>query len=139
MRGSSTQSASLIVGAFGKGVRKIVVGVGMVPRGEVGLIFAQIGLSAGILATGLYSSVALMVMLTTFVTPPVLRMLLTPRGADADAKEIGEYVMETFDDRPADPVPESSPLLTSNVLVEPGDIAGPESAPDVTPHTHRKE
>lgn len=127
------------VGAFGKGVRKIVVGVGMVPRGEVGLIFAQIGLSAGILATGLYSSVALMVMLTTFVTPPVLRVLLTPRGADADAKEIGEYVMETFDDRPADPAPESSPVRTSNVLVEPGDIAGPESAPDVTPHTHRKE
>jgi Kef-type K+ transport system membrane component KefB len=85
--------------AFGPGVKKMVVGVGMVPRGEVGLIFAQIGLSTGILASGLYSSVALMVMLTTFVTPPALRFLLAPQKPDHEAKEIGDYVMDTFEDR----------------------------------------
>lgn len=61
---------------FRKGMRKIVVGVGMIPRGEVGLIFAQIGLSTKILDSGLYSAVALMVMFTTLVTPPLLRRLL---------------------------------------------------------------
>lgn len=67
--------------AFGGRLRKLVIGVGMVPRGEVGLIFAQLGLSAGILTTGLYSSVAIMVMITTFVAPPALRALLTRRAA----------------------------------------------------------
>jgi Kef-type K+ transport system membrane component KefB len=62
--------------AFGRPLRKIVIGVGMVPRGEVGLIFAQLGLSAGLLSGGLYGSVALMVLITTFVAPPALRALL---------------------------------------------------------------
>jgi Kef-type K+ transport system membrane component KefB len=66
--------------AFGK-LRKIVIGVGMVPRGEVGLIFAAIGLSSGVLDAGLYSAVALMVMVTTFVAPPLLRKLLVPKSA----------------------------------------------------------
>ena len=73
--------------AFGRPLRKLVIGVGMVPRGEVGLIFAQLGLSAGLLSTGLYSSVALMVMITTFVAPPALRSLLArgPKQDDADS------------------------------------------------------
>lgn len=62
--------------AFGKKLRKVVIGVGMIPRGEVGLIFAQIGLAAGLLDSGLYSSIAMMVIVTTFVTPPLLRVLL---------------------------------------------------------------
>lgn len=66
--------------AFGRPMRKLVIGVGMVPRGEVGLIFAQLGLSAGLLSSGLYSSVALMVMMTTFVAPPALRALLAKSG-----------------------------------------------------------
>ena len=55
-----------------KGLRRTVIGVGMIPRGEVGLIFAQIGLSTKLLSAGLYSAVAVMVMLTTFVAPPLL-------------------------------------------------------------------
>ncbi|GAC1433943.1 MAG: hypothetical protein NVSMB68_06510 [Thermoanaerobaculia bacterium] len=64
-----------------KGLRRFVVGVGMIPRGEVGLIFAQVGLTAGILSSGLYSAVALMVLLTTFVTPPLLRRALEQRSS----------------------------------------------------------
>jgi Kef-type K+ transport system membrane component KefB len=60
-----------------KGVKRLVVGVGMIPRGEVGLIFAQIGLSTKLLTAELYSAVAVMVLLTTFVAPPLLRRLLT--------------------------------------------------------------
>jgi Kef-type K+ transport system membrane component KefB len=65
--------------ALRRGLKRIIIGVGMVPRGEVGLIFAQIGLSAKLLNPGLYSAVALMVILTTLVTPPSLRMLLVRR------------------------------------------------------------
>ena len=60
-----------------RGLKRLVIGVGMMPRGEVGLIFAQIGLTTGLLTAGLYGAVALMVMLTTLVTPPLLRRLLT--------------------------------------------------------------
>jgi Kef-type K+ transport system membrane component KefB len=86
--------------SFGRPLRKSVVGVGMIPRGEVGLIFAQLGLSAGLLSAGLYSSVAMMVMITTFVAPPLLRMLLgTSRGARQDAESmVCDVVTEAIGD-----------------------------------------
>ena len=59
--------------------KKSVIGVGMIPRGEVGLIFAQMGLTSGVLSTGLFSAVTLMVMVTTFVAPPLLKVLFPPR------------------------------------------------------------
>ncbi len=48
------------------------VGIGMVPRGEVGLIFAQIGVTTGILTNHLFSAILLMVLTTTLVAPPLL-------------------------------------------------------------------
>ena len=86
--------------AFGRPLRKTVIGVGMVPRGEVGLIFAQLGLSAGLLSAGLYSSVALMVMITTFVAPPALRALLskTAGAPDDDESALSDIVNEAMDD-----------------------------------------
>jgi Kef-type K+ transport system membrane component KefB len=74
-------------------LRKIVVGVGMIPRGEVGLIFAQIGLSTRLLDAGMYSAVAMMVMTTTLVTPPLLRRLLPP-GTPTELHGEADYVME---------------------------------------------
>jgi Kef-type K+ transport system membrane component KefB len=50
----------------------------MIPRGEVGLIFAQMGLTSGIFSSRIFSAVTLMVMLTTFLTPPLLRLLFPP-------------------------------------------------------------
>lgn len=84
--------------AFGRPLRKFVIGVGMVPRGEVGLIFAQLGLSAGLLSSGLYSSVALMVIVTTFLTPPVLRALLVKRQQE-EMSTVAELVTETMADK----------------------------------------
>jgi Kef-type K+ transport system membrane component KefB len=55
--------------------RRLVVGVGMVPRGEVGLIFADIGRRAGIMNEAVFGAVLLMVMATTFVAPPGLKAL----------------------------------------------------------------
>jgi Kef-type K+ transport system membrane component KefB len=88
--------------ARGAHIRKTVVGVGMIPRGEVGLIFATIGLSSGVLNTGLYSSVALMVMVTTFVTPPLLRLALRGRAGTEPVKVTGvtRIVTETLSDEP---------------------------------------
>jgi Kef-type K+ transport system membrane component KefB len=60
--------------------RKLVIGVGMMPRGEVGLIFAQMGLTTGVLTTGLFSAITLMVMVTTFLAPPLLKVLFPPLG-----------------------------------------------------------
>ena len=56
-------------------VRRLVIGVGMVPRGEVGLIFADIGRRAGILNEAVFGAILLMVMATTFVAPPALKAL----------------------------------------------------------------
>lgn len=61
--------------------KKMVIGVGMVPRGEVGLIFAQMGLAAGVFDTRFFSAVTLMVMVTTFLAPPLLRVLFPPGGS----------------------------------------------------------
>ena len=64
-------------------VRRLVVGVGMVPRGEVGLIFADIGRRAGILNEAVFGAILLMVMATTFVAPPALKALFdSPPPAD---------------------------------------------------------
>jgi len=60
---------------YQRGVRRWPVSVGMVPRGEVGLIFAGAGLSAGVIAEDLYSALVVVVMLTTFVAPPWLKAL----------------------------------------------------------------
>jgi Kef-type K+ transport system membrane component KefB len=57
--------------------RRVVVGVGMVPRGEVGLIFADIGRRSGVLTDDVFGAVLLMVMATTFVAPPALKALFS--------------------------------------------------------------
>lgn len=56
-----------------KGNDKLIIGIGMVPRGEVGLIFASIGKSLGVLDDLLFSVVIIFVLLTTLVTPPLLK------------------------------------------------------------------
>jgi Kef-type K+ transport system membrane component KefB len=61
--------------------RRIVVGVGMVPRGEVGLIFADIGRRAGILNEAVFGAILLMVMATTFIAPPALKVLFSREPA----------------------------------------------------------
>jgi len=53
----------------------LAIGVGMVPRGEVGLIFADIGLRRGILSSEVFSAILIMVMLTTFIAPPLLKVV----------------------------------------------------------------
>jgi Kef-type K+ transport system membrane component KefB len=65
--------------------RRLVVGVGMIPRGEVGLIFADIGRRAGVLNEAVFGAILLMVMATTFIAPPGLKLLFGARpSGDAE-------------------------------------------------------
>ena len=52
---------------------RLLIGLGMIPRGEVGLIFASIGRATGVLDGDLYAAIILVVLLTTIATPPLLR------------------------------------------------------------------
>ncbi len=54
-------------------IDKLAVGLGMIPRGEVGLIFAAIGSSLGVINAGEYAMIIFMVMATTLITPPLLQ------------------------------------------------------------------
>jgi len=59
-------------GAFGV-KNHFAIGIGMMPRGEVGLIFAAIGKSLGVLDDALFSAVVLMVIVTTLLSPPMFK------------------------------------------------------------------
>lgn len=87
-------AALVVVGVVGKFVAglspvwfkgsKSLIGIAMIPRGEVGLIFARMGLATGALTSQLYSAIALMVLATTFITPPLLAMKVKAQsGGDA--------------------------------------------------------
>jgi Kef-type K+ transport system membrane component KefB len=70
---------------------RLSIGLGMIPRGEVGLIFASIGLGLTIdgepiVDSAIYSAVVIMVIVTTMATPPALRWSLMRRGQDRGAK-----------------------------------------------------
>jgi Kef-type K+ transport system membrane component KefB len=72
------QACSL--GAFGR-LDRLSIGIGMIPRGEVGLIFANIGLGLSVggepvVDSGIFSAVVIMVIVTTIVTPPALKWSL---------------------------------------------------------------
>ncbi len=66
------------LGVLEKGLNKLAIGLGMIPRGEVGLIFANVGLGLvangeSVISSDTYSAIIVMVILTTMVTPPLLK------------------------------------------------------------------
>ena len=68
----------LITGAavFGQEkINRLAIGVGMIPRGEVGLVFAGVGAATGILSKPLEAAIIVMVIITTFLAPPFLRLV----------------------------------------------------------------
>jgi Kef-type K+ transport system membrane component KefB len=89
-----TLSASLVVAAiigklfsafFLRGERRIIqliIGTAMIPRGEVGLIFANVGLNAGFLKDDVYAAVILVITITTLVAPFSLRWLYSHFKSD---------------------------------------------------------
>jgi Kef-type K+ transport system membrane component KefB len=65
-------AAGLVAGK----VDKWIVGVGMIPRGEVGLIFAASGKALGVVNDQIFSMIVIVVILSTLLTPPILAYLL---------------------------------------------------------------
>ncbi len=70
----------LVAGMVAGKVNKWLVGFGMVPRGEVGLIFASIGKGLGVVSDEVFSVIVIMVILTTLLTPPILTVILNKMG-----------------------------------------------------------
>lgn len=95
--------------------RKLLVGVAMVPRGEVGLIFAQMGVQAGVLAGGEFGAVIAMVVVTTFLAPPLLsRIAGAPpagRGDGDSGSGLNELVAEGAPAAPAPRTTQARPRL----------------------------
>ena len=70
-----------------KRLNRVIVGLAMIPRGEVGLIYARLGISHGWLRESAYDAVVLMVIFTTLMTPPLLRMVARGRGIEGASPE----------------------------------------------------
>lgn len=67
-------------------INRLAIGVGMIPRGEVGLVFAGIGSASGVLSKPLEAAIIIMVILTTFLAPPFLRVAFkgSPEAAEIE-------------------------------------------------------
>jgi Kef-type K+ transport system membrane component KefB len=71
---------------FGQpGINRLAIGVGMIPRGEVGLVFVGVGSATGTLSKPLEAAIIVMVILTTFLAPALLRVVFqgTPSLVEA--------------------------------------------------------
>ncbi|MBP5976164.1 cation:proton antiporter [Brasilonema sp. CT11] len=69
-------------------INRLAIGVGMIPRGEVGLVFLGIGSSIGILSKPLEAAIIMMVILTTFLAPPLLRFVFPEPTTATAIKEV---------------------------------------------------
>ncbi|NJL48571.1 MAG: cation:proton antiporter [Leptolyngbyaceae cyanobacterium SM2_5_2] len=73
---------------FGQpGINRLAVGVGMIPRGEVGLVFAGVGAASGVLSDALDAAIIVMVILTTFLAPPLLRLVFQDADTPSPTEE----------------------------------------------------
>ncbi|MBW4545876.1 MAG: cation:proton antiporter [Symplocastrum torsivum CPER-KK1] len=73
---------------FGQpGINRLAIGVGMIPRGEVGLVFAGVGSASGALSEATEAAIIMMVILTTFIAPPLLRLVFQESESDTTSSE----------------------------------------------------
>lgn len=84
-------TAIAVVGKMASGLAssagsRLAVGIGMVPRGEVGLVFAGMGRATGVLDPGLFAALVFTVLVTTVITPPFLRVVMGGPAPPGPAK-----------------------------------------------------
>jgi Kef-type K+ transport system membrane component KefB len=73
---------------FGQpGINRLAIGVGMIPRGEVGLVFVAVGSASGVLSKPLEAAIIVMVILTTFLAPALLRFVFKSVPSDTPSTE----------------------------------------------------
>jgi Kef-type K+ transport system membrane component KefB len=80
-------------------INRLAIGVGMIPRGEVGLVFAGVGSASGALSKPLEAAIIMMVILTTFVAPPLLRFVFpeeAPAAIEPENAVLGDAKSETL-------------------------------------------
>jgi Kef-type K+ transport system membrane component KefB len=75
-------------------VNRLAIGIGMIPRGEVGLVFAGIGAASGVLDKPLQAAIIIMVILTTFIAPPLLRFAFGSDTTEAATEVATEVATE---------------------------------------------
>lgn len=81
------------LGAWGMSRREMAqIGVGMVPRGEVGIVVAQIGLGLGVISGPFFASVLFMAVATTLIAPPLIKLLYSE---DKDNDGVEDVIKET--------------------------------------------
>ncbi len=61
----------------------LIVGAGMVPRGDIGIIVASLGQQAGVISNEIYTIIIAMVLLTSVIAPPILALLLWGEPRDS--------------------------------------------------------
>lgn len=64
-----------------RGSDKFLIGIGMLPRGEVGLVFASLGKASGMMSDQLFSAIILMVIMTTLIAPVWLKARFSKKRA----------------------------------------------------------
>ncbi|KTD35941.1 Na(+)/H(+) antiporter [Legionella nautarum] len=67
-----------------------LIGIGMLPRGEVGLVFASIGRTLGVMSDQLFSAIVCMVIVTTFIAPPLLKARYVQKGLKLSKSNRGD-------------------------------------------------
>ncbi|BAY91827.1 MULTISPECIES: cation:proton antiporter [unclassified Tolypothrix] len=103
-------------------INRLAIGVGMIPRGEVGLVFAGVGAASGALSKPLGAAIIMMVILTTFLAPPLLRFVFPdPASETTDTETL------VLDGAGATSLTIEEPQL---MTAQSPDVANLESAPD---------
>jgi len=74
--------------------RAIQVGVGMIPRGEVGIVVAQIGIAMAAISDAVYGVVLMMVVITTLAAPPLIKLAFASEKPPEKAPEYIEKLEE---------------------------------------------
>ncbi len=83
-------TALVVRGSDEQPLNRWAIGVGMIPRGEVGLVFAGVGAASGVLPDALNVAVVIMVIATTFLAPPLLRQVFTPADPSVGTHDLAE-------------------------------------------------
>jgi Kef-type K+ transport system membrane component KefB len=66
-----------------RGLNRLAIGLAMMPRGEVGLIFASVGKGLGVVPDTLFSAIVIMVVVTTLITPVLLERVIGTQASAA--------------------------------------------------------
>ena len=71
-----------------RSVNRLAIGVGMIPRGEVGLVFAGLGAATGVLSESLDAALIVMVIVTTIIAPLLLKLVFPATGEVAESERV---------------------------------------------------